>query len=113
MLLFIVAVIAIVGAGFAAITYYARDTYFVGFENDTVVIYRGHPGGVLWIKPELVERSSLTRHTIPKSSVSEIESGKVEPTRDDAHRLPDQPGRRGHRTGDGPDHDLDDRAAGH
>jgi protein phosphatase len=85
-LLFIVAIIAIVGAAFAAITYYARDTYFVGFDKDVVVIYRGRPGGVLWIKPELVERSELTRDTIPKSSVPDIEAGKVEPTRDDAHR---------------------------
>jgi protein phosphatase len=85
-LLFIVVAIAIIGAAFAAVTYYARDTYFVGFEKDEVVVFRGHPGGVLWIKPELVERSGLTRQTIPKSSVAEIESGKVEPTRDDAHR---------------------------
>jgi PPM family protein phosphatase len=85
-LLFLVAIIVIIGAAFAAITYYARDTYFVGFDNDTVVIFRGHPGGVLWIKPELVERSALTRQTIPKSTVPEIEAGKVEPTRDDAHR---------------------------
>jgi PPM family protein phosphatase len=85
-LLFIVVIIAIVGAAFGAITYYARDTYFVGFDHDAVVIYRGRPGGVLWIKPELVEKSGLTRQTIPKSSVPEIEAGKVEPTRDDAHR---------------------------
>jgi PPM family protein phosphatase len=84
-LLFIVVVIAIIGAAFSAVTYYARDTYFVGFENDAVVIFRGRPGGVLWIKPEPVERSELTRQTIPKSSVAEIEAGKVEPTRDDAH----------------------------
>jgi protein phosphatase len=85
-LLFIVALLAIAGATVAAITYYARDTYFVGFDGDAVVVYRGHPGGVLWIKPELVERSGLTRHTIPASSVPEIEAGKTEPTRDDAHQ---------------------------
>ena len=85
-LLFIIAVLAIIGATFAAVTYYARDTYFVGFDKDTVVIYRGRPGGVLWIRPELVERSELTRQTIPKTSVPDIEAGKVEPTRDDAHQ---------------------------
>ena len=84
-LLFIVVLIAIVGATVAAITYYARDTYFVGFDGNQVVIYRGHPGGVLWIKPELVERSGLTRQTVPAASVPEIAAGKVEPTRDDAH----------------------------
>ncbi len=41
---------------------------------------------MLWIQPELVERSSLTRETVPASYVAEIDAGKLEPTRDDAHR---------------------------
>jgi protein phosphatase len=85
-LLFIVAVLAVIGVVVAAITYYAQDTYYVGFDGDAVVIYRGRPGGVLWIRPELVERSGLTRQTVPSSAVDDITAGKLEPTRDDAHR---------------------------
>jgi PPM family protein phosphatase len=72
--------------GFAAITYYGRSTYYVGFSNDAVVIFRGRPGGVLWIKPEAVESTQLTRETVPAGTVAEIDSGKVEPSLEDAHR---------------------------
>ena len=49
-------------------------------------MFKGRPGGVLWIKPELIERTNLTRQTVPPGVVAEIESGKIEPTLDDAHR---------------------------
>jgi len=85
-LLFIVAVFGVLGLAAGAVTYYGRHTYFVGFENDAVVIYRGRPGGVLWIQPELVERTALTRATVPAATINELQSGKIEPTLADAHR---------------------------
>jgi protein phosphatase len=86
LLLFLAAVLGVIGIGAAAITYYGRHTYFVGFDADAVVIFRGRPGGVLWIEPEVVERTSHTRSDVPAGVVAEIERGKVEPTLDDAHR---------------------------
>ena len=86
LLLFIVAVVGVLGIGAAAITYYGRHTYFVGFDADAVVIFRGRPGGVLWIQPEVVERTGHTRSDVPAGVVAELEAGKVEPTIDDAHR---------------------------
>ena len=79
--------LGVIGIGAAAITYYGRHTYFVGFDADAVVIYQGRPGGVLWIEPEVVERTGhhpqrrAGRLSSPRSS-----DGKVEPTLDDAHR---------------------------
>ncbi len=84
MLAFVVAVLAIVGLTLAAITYYARDSYFVSFHGNSVAIYRGHPGGVLWIEPELVETTSLSRASVPAAYLDEIGDGKVEPSLDDA-----------------------------
>ena len=37
----------------AAIGWYARSTYYVGFDGDQVAIYKGRPGGVLWFEPTL------------------------------------------------------------
>jgi PPM family protein phosphatase len=85
-LVFVVAVAVIIGLTVAAITYYARDTYFVGFNGNTVAIYRGRPGGVLWIRPELVESTGIPRSTVPDSFVDEIGNGKLEPTLADAHK---------------------------
>ena len=84
-LLFVIFVIGVIGVTFAAITYFARDTYYVGFDGNQVVIYRGHPGGTLWIKPDVVERTDYTRSEIPASAIPDIEAGKTEPSVDDAH----------------------------
>jgi serine/threonine protein phosphatase PrpC len=83
-LLFVVLAVGVIGIGVGAITYYGRHTYFVGFENDAVVVYQGRPGGVLWIRPEVVERTQIVRAQVPPATVSEIEAGKIEPTRSDA-----------------------------
>jgi protein phosphatase len=84
-LLFVIFVIAVIGVTIAAITYFARDTYYVGFDGNQVVIYRGHPGGTLWIEPEVVERTDYTRSEIPASAIPDIEAGKLEPSVNDAH----------------------------
>ncbi len=52
-----------------------------------MVIFRGRPGGVLWIQPEVVERTAPhPRRPCRPGRVAEIEKGKVEPTLADAHR---------------------------
>ncbi len=84
-LAFVLAVAVIIGLTVAAITYYARDTYYVGFSGNTVVIYRGRPGGVLWIKPKVVESTGISRSSVPDSFMDDIGNGKLEPTLSDAH----------------------------
>jgi PPM family protein phosphatase len=88
-LAFIIALVAILGVTAAAIDFYGRDTYFVGYDKDRVVIYRGRPGGVLWIRPEVVEQSSFTRSTLPAQFADEVSHGKVEPTLSEAHHYLD------------------------
>jgi serine/threonine protein phosphatase PrpC len=85
-LLFVVLAVGVIGIGVGAITYYGRHTYFVGFDHDAVVVYQGRPGGVLWIQPEVVERTQFVRAQVPPATVAEIEAGKIEPTRPDAQR---------------------------
>ena len=48
----------ILGGAAGAVGYYARNTYYVGFQGDSVVIFKGKPGGVLWIKPTVEERKA-------------------------------------------------------
>lgn len=43
--------VALVGLAVFAVGFSARNTFYVGFEGDTVTIFRGRPGGVLWIDP--------------------------------------------------------------
>jgi protein phosphatase len=71
--------VLIVAAAIGAIVYSGTNTYYVGFDGDTVVIYQGRPGGVLWIDPQLQERTQITREEVPDALIDEIEAGKQQP----------------------------------
>ena len=58
-------VVALVGGVVATIQWYGTSAYFVGFDGDQVAIYKGRPGGVLWIDPELVDVTDLDRDDVP------------------------------------------------
>jgi len=78
--LFLVMFVVILGGGAGAVGYYARHTYFVGFRNDSVVIFKGKPGGVLWFKPTVEEGTSLTRAQVPPAQVDRVDKGHEEST---------------------------------
>lgn len=54
--IFVFAVVAVLGAAVWAVAWYARGAYYVGLDNEQVAIFRGRPGGLLWFDPTLVER---------------------------------------------------------
>lgn len=73
---FLLVLAAVVGLALAAVGYYARGTYFVGFDDDGVVtIFQGKPGGVLWFEPTVVERSPFTREDVRPELVDNLEAG--------------------------------------
>ncbi len=50
---FVAGVVLVLGVFLASITIYARSTYYVGLDGESVVIYKGRPGGVLWFDPTI------------------------------------------------------------
>jgi protein phosphatase len=54
--IFLLALLAVLGAAVWAVAWYARGAYYVGIDNEQVAIFRGRPGGLLWFDPTLVER---------------------------------------------------------
>jgi protein phosphatase len=82
--LFSLLVLGVLGGAFATIQWYGRAAYFVGFSGDDVVIFRGRPGGLLWIDPEQVESTSLQRADVPQDTLDILEAGKEQPSLDDA-----------------------------
>ena len=62
--LFVVVLAAIIITTFTLVAVHARSGYFVGFNGDKVVIYKGQPGGVLWFKPTVERDSALTRQEL-------------------------------------------------
>jgi len=63
-----------------------RFSYYVGVEGNQVAIYRGRPGGLLWLAPHLVEQKGLSVCELSRSQAGELRSGKVTFTRAEADR---------------------------
>jgi serine/threonine protein phosphatase PrpC len=58
--LFVVLLLVVVGAAYGFLRWYATDNWYVTIEGKHLVIYQGRSGGLLWFKPTLVERTSVT-----------------------------------------------------
>jgi protein phosphatase len=85
-LLFVLLVVALVGGVIATIQWYGTSAYFVGFDGDQVAIYKGRPGGVLWIDPDLVDVTDLDRDEVPDARVADIDAGVEQGSLADARR---------------------------
>jgi PPM family protein phosphatase len=87
--LFTLLVLGLVGGVVATIQWYGTSTYFVGFDGDEVAIFKGRPGGVLWIDPELVDVTDLERDRVPASRRDDIDAGIEQTSLADARRYVD------------------------
>jgi protein phosphatase len=74
-LAFTLLVLAVIGGAFATIQWYGTSTYYVGFHDGQVAIFRGRPGGLLWIDPTLEEDTGITRPEVPQRYLPALESG--------------------------------------
>lgn len=84
---FLVALVAIVGAAAGSVWFIGRGTYYVGLDRDRVAIFQGRPGGVLWIHPTVDRRyADLTIDDVPASARSDVRAGKEESSRARAER---------------------------
>lgn len=52
----------------------ARSGYFVAFDDDTVVIYKGQRDSVLWFEPTVNQRSSKTRDELSPEIIALVEA---------------------------------------
>jgi protein phosphatase len=60
-IIFTTLVIAVFVVAFVVTAAFGRSGYFVGYEGDTVAVFQGRPGGVLWFQPTLASTSQLER----------------------------------------------------
>ena len=84
---FLVLLVAVIGGALATIQWYGTSTYFVAFDEGEVVIYQGRPGGILWVDPELEERTGIPRNKVPERYVPAIRAGNEQATLDKARRF--------------------------
>jgi PPM family protein phosphatase len=64
-LAFALLVLAVVAGAFLTIHWYGTSTYYVAYDDDRVAIYQGRPGGLLWIDPELEQRTDIAEEDVP------------------------------------------------
>jgi serine/threonine protein phosphatase PrpC len=82
---FTVALLLVIGAAAGSVWWFARGTYYVGFDGENVAIFKGRPGGVLWLDPTVERRyRELTRDDVQPARVADLEEGKTEPSLADA-----------------------------
>lgn len=74
---FVVAVLLVTVLAAGAVGWSARNTFYVGFHQDSVVIYRGQPGGVLWFAETVEVRTDIDRDRVPEQYRQELDDGKT------------------------------------
>jgi protein phosphatase len=71
--IFLALVLAVLVAAFVIVAAYGRSGFYAGFDDDdTVAIFQGRPGGVLWFEPTVEERYALTRDELQPDVVDRI-----------------------------------------
>jgi protein phosphatase len=88
-LLFVLLVLGVIGGALVTIQWYGTSTYYVAFDDDEVVIFQGRPGGILWVDPELQERTGIARADVPSRYVAALEAGNEQPSLGEAQQVVD------------------------
>jgi len=84
--LFVVLLLVVLAAAYIVVRWYATDNWYVTVDNNHLVIYQGRPGGVLWFKPKVVERTSVTTAGVVKTRLRELAADVNEPSLAKAQR---------------------------
>jgi len=79
-ILFVVLVAAIPTAAYFAIRWYAYDNWYLSVQRNEIVIKQGHPGGILWFDPRIVDHTHIKTSQLLASGVSQIHAGVQEPS---------------------------------
>lgn len=82
--LFTLVLLAIVAGAVYATWWFGRNTYYVGADGEEVTIFRGRPGGVLWMDPTVEQETGLPLADVPPATQDDIEQGRQFSTLDKA-----------------------------
>jgi PPM family protein phosphatase len=83
---FVLALLLLIGIVLGALGWYARKTYYVTFEDEEVVVFKGRPGGFLWFDPTVEQLTGIGAEEVPPALVADLEEGIDQPTLEDANR---------------------------
>ena len=78
--LFLVALLLLLGGAGWFVIWYARSSYYVGLQGNQLVIFKGRPGGVLWFHPTVAQRTDVTTAEVPHDAIGQLVQGMQEPS---------------------------------
>lgn len=77
---FLLLFLLLVGGVLISVQLYENHSYFVGDADGAVAIFHGHPGGLLWYSPSVVQVSSLQLDVLNSVEASAIKDKVPEPS---------------------------------
>jgi PPM family protein phosphatase len=72
---FVLILVALAGGTAGVVVWFNQSRYFLGLSGDSVAIYQGAPGGMLWFKPQLIELSPITTSDLLPSTIATLRDG--------------------------------------
>jgi PPM family protein phosphatase len=75
LLVFLVAVVAVVAVAWGVVRLYLDSSYFLALDSGQIVVDQGKPGGFLWFDPKVVDRTGVTASEVPSYQVAGIKDG--------------------------------------
>jgi protein phosphatase len=76
--LFVLVFVAVLGGASGVVLWFDKASFFVGLDRGYVAIFQGRPGGMLWLKPSVVERTTLKPSDLLASNVVYLRQGMEE-----------------------------------
>ena len=76
--LFVLVFVAVLGSTAGVVVWFDKASFFVGLDHGYVTIFQGRPGGLLWIEPSVVERTTITPAELLSSNVVYLRQGMEE-----------------------------------
>lgn len=76
--LFVLVLVAVLGGAAGFVVWFDKASFYVGLDHGYVAIFQGRPGGLLWLQPSVVERTTITPSDLLASEVVYLQQGMEE-----------------------------------
>ncbi len=76
--LFVLVFVAVLGSTAGVVVWFNKASFYVGLDHGYVTIFQGRPGGLLWLEPAVVERTTITPSDLLASNVVYLQQGMEE-----------------------------------
>jgi len=77
----------VLGGAAGVVVWFNNASFFVGLDRGYVAIFQGRPGGMLWFKPSVVERTTLKPSDLLASNAVYLRQGMEESSYQAARNL--------------------------